>query len=81
MINVQNDLARTFGNTVNANTFVTGLTVGVLVAYVATRPGVQQAVFRAAVQAVKMAKAGAAEIQERYRDAEAEIDMQRGDGT
>jgi|GEM_PF-2613736 len=65
-----------FMRTVTNGNFLYGFAAGALVAVVATNPTVQRAIFRTAAKTVTVVKGGIAEAQERFNDAEAEIQME-----
>lgn len=56
--------------------FVNGLLVGAAVAYILTNEDVQKTLFRGVARVIGTVQGGIEEMRERYRDAEAEIEVQ-----
>lgn len=65
-----------FMRTVTNGNFLYGFAAGAIVAVIATNPSVQRALFRTAAKTATLVKGGIAEAQERFHDAEAEIQLE-----
>ncbi len=75
MLNTDSPIMRTM----TSNHFLAGLAVGAIATLVLTNPTIQRALFRTAAKTTSMLKAGMAEAQERFHDAEAEVEMEAGE--